>query len=33
MIEEAENLLDDKFEAMKELNGWNEEGEEHALLI
>ena len=32
-IEEAENLLDDKFKAMKDINGWNEEGEEHALVV
>ena len=33
MIEAAENLLDDKFEAMKDLNGWNEEGEKQALVV
>ena len=33
MIEEAESLLDDKFEAIKELNDWNKEGEEHALVV
>ena len=32
MIEEAETLLDDKYEAMKEVQGWTEEGEELALL-
>ena len=26
MIKEAEILFDDKFEAMKDLSGWNEEG-------
>ena len=31
-IEEAKNLLDDKFEAMKELSGWNEEGEDHLVV-
>ena len=33
LIEETENLLDDKLKAMKELNGWSEEGEEHALVV
>ena len=32
-IEEAEPLLDDKYEAMKEIDGWTEEGDELALLI
>ena len=32
-IEEEENSLDDKFEAMKDISGWNEEGEEHALVV
>ena len=32
-IEEAENSLDDKFEAMTDINGWNEEGEENALVV
>ena len=32
-IEEAEKVLDDKYEAMKEINGWAEEGDELALLI
>ena len=33
MIEEREIHLDDKFEAMKEFNGWSEEGEKHALVV
>ena len=33
LIEETENLLNDKLKAMKELNGWSEEGEEHALVF
>ena len=32
-IEEAETLLDDKYEAMKEVQGWTEEGDELALLV
>ena len=32
-IEEAEILLDDKYEAMKEVQGWTEEGDELALLV
>ena len=32
-IEEAEALLDDKYEAMKEVQGWTEEGDELALLV
>ena len=32
-IEEAENLLDDKFEGMNELSGGNEKGEENALVV
>ena len=31
-IEEAETLLDDKYEAMKEVQGWTEDGDELALL-
>ena len=33
MIEEAETLLDDKYEAMKEVQGWTEDGDELALLV
>ena len=33
IIEEAENILDNKFEAMKDLCSWNEEGGEHELLV
>ena len=29
-IEEAETLLDDKYKAMKEVQGWTEDGDEHA---
>ena len=32
-LEEAETLLDDKFEAMKEVQGWKEDGDEIALLV
>ena len=32
-IEEAETLLNGKYEAMKEINGWTEEGDEPALLV
>ena len=32
-IEEAETLLDDKFEAMKEVQGWTEDADELALLV
>ena len=32
-IAEAGTLLDDKFEAMKEVQGWTENGDEHALLV
>ena len=32
-IEEAETLLDDKYEAMKEISGWTEEGDELVLVI
>ena len=31
--EEAVTLLDDKYEAMKDINGWTEEGDELSLLI
>ena len=33
MIEETENLLNYKFEAMTELNGWCEDVEEHTLVV
>ena len=33
MIEEAETLLDDKYQAMKEAQGWTEDGDELALLV
>ena len=33
MIEEAETLLDDKYEAMREVQGWTEDGDELALLV
>ena len=33
IIGEAENILDNKFEAMKDLSSWNEEGGEHELLV
>ena len=33
MIEEAETLLDDRYEAMKEVQGWTEGGDELALLV
>ena len=33
MIEDAETLLDNKYEAMKEVQGWNEDGDEIALLV
>ena len=33
MIQEAETLLDDKYEAMKEVKGWTEDGDELALLV
>ena len=33
MIEEAETILDDKHEAMKEVQGWTEDGDELALLV
>ena len=33
MIEEAETLLDNEYEAMKEVQGWNEDGDELALLV
>ena len=33
MIEVAETLLDDKYEAMKEVQGWDEDGDELALLV
>ena len=33
MIQEAETLLDDKYEAMKEVPGWTEDGDELALLV
>ena len=33
MIEEAETLLDDKYEAVKEVQGWTEDGDELALLV
>ena len=32
-IEGAEDLLNDKSEAMKDINDWNKEGEEHALVV
>ena len=32
-IQEAENLLDDKFEGMNESSGGNEKGEENALVV
>ena len=32
-IEEAETLLDAKYEEMKEVQGWTEEGDELALLV
>ena len=32
-IEEAETLLDDKYKAMKEVQGWSEDGDELALLV
>ena len=33
MIEEAETLLDDKYEALKEVQGWTADGDELALLV
>ena len=33
MIQEAETLLDDKYEAMKEVQGWTEDGDELTLLV
>ena len=33
MIEEAETILDDKYEVMKEGQGWTEVGDELALLV
>ena len=34
IIEEEETLLDDKYEAMKEVQGWTEDGDElHYLLV
>ena len=33
MVEEAEILLDDEYEAMKEVQGWTEDGDELALLV
>ena len=33
MIQEAESLLDDKYEAMKEIQGWTEDGDEQELLV
>ena len=33
MIEEAETSLDDKYEAMKEVQGWTDDGDELALLV
>ena len=33
MIEEAETLLDDKYEATTEVQGWPENGDEFALLV
>ena len=32
-IEDAETLLDDKYEVMKEVHGWAEEGDELELLV
>ena len=32
-IEEAETLLDEKYEEMKEFQGWTEDGDELALLV
>ena len=32
-IDDAETLLDDKYEAMKEINGSTDEGDELALLV
>ena len=32
-IEEAETLLDDKYKAMKEVQGWTEEVDELALFV
>ena len=32
-IEEAETLLDNKYESMKEVQGWTQEGDELALLV
>ena len=32
-IDQAETLLDDKYEAMQEVQGWTEEGDELALLV
>ena len=33
MIQEAHTLLDDNYEVMKEVQGWNEDGDELALLV
>ena len=32
-IEEAETLLDDKYKAIKEVQGWTEDGDELPLLV
>ena len=32
-VKEAENLLDDKFDAMKDINCWNEEAGKHVLVL
>ena len=32
-IKEAETLLNDKYEAMKEINGWTDKGDELALFV
>ena len=32
-LKEAETLLDDKYEVMKKVQGWTEEGDELALLV
>ena len=33
MIQETETVFDDKYEAMKEVQGWTEDGDELALLV